>query len=40
VLDRLVADLQARGVVTGEPARDRDLGLLLIDTYVRYPTPA
>ena len=40
VLDRLVADLQHRGVVTGEPARDRELGLLLIDTYVRYPTPA
>ena len=37
VVDRLVDDLRARGVVHGTPARDRDLGLLLIDTYVRYP---
>ena len=37
VLDRLVADLRDRGVVEGEPARDRDLGVLLIDTYVGYP---
>jgi hypothetical protein len=40
VLDRLVEDLQDRGVVEGEPARDRELGLLLIDTYVAYPAPA
>ena len=40
VLDRLVADLRDRGLVDGEPARDRQLGLLLIDTYVRYPQPA
>ena len=40
VLDRLVDDLRARGVVDGDPARDRELGLLLIDTYVRFPQPA
>lgn len=39
VLDTLVADLRARGVVDGEPTRDGELGLLLIDTYVRYPAP-
>jgi hypothetical protein len=40
VLDRLVGDLRRRGVVSDEPTRDKDLGLLLIDTYVSYPTPA
>jgi hypothetical protein len=39
-VDRLVDDLRARGLVDGEPARDRDLGLLLIDTYIRFPSPA
>ncbi len=37
VVDRLVADLRERGLVEHEPDRDRALGQLLIDTYVRYP---
>jgi hypothetical protein len=37
VLDRLVDDLRARGRVSGDVARDADLGLLLIDEYVRFP---
>jgi hypothetical protein len=37
ILDRLVDDLRARGRVDGEVARDADLGLLLIDEYVRFP---
>jgi hypothetical protein len=40
VLDALVDDLRARGVIDGDPDRDRDLGLLLIDTYIRFPSPA
>ncbi|MBA2281344.1 MAG: hypothetical protein M3527_02255 [Actinomycetota bacterium] len=40
VVDRLVDDLRARGVVDGEPARNRELGLLLMDTYVRFPSAA
>jgi hypothetical protein len=40
VVERLVADLVARGRV--EPAVDRDsqLGLLMIDEYVRFPVPS
>jgi hypothetical protein len=37
IVDRLVADLVERDLAAPDPARDRDLGLLLIDTYVRYP---
>jgi hypothetical protein len=37
ILDVLVADLAERGLTTPDVARDRDLGLLLIDTYVRFP---
>jgi hypothetical protein len=38
VLDRLVDDLRARGRVDGnDVARDADLGLVLIDEYVRFP---
>jgi hypothetical protein len=40
VLDTLVADLHARGRVEASVTRDADLGLLLIDEYVRFPTPA
>lgn len=40
VVDTLVADLRRRGVVDQEPSRDRALGQLLIDTYVRYPDAA
>ena len=38
VVDRLVDDLKGRGVVHDDPARDSDLGRLLIDTYIRYPS--
>ena len=37
VIDRLVADLAERGLAHPDVARDHDLGLLLIDTYIRYP---
>jgi hypothetical protein len=37
VLDVLVADLVERGLAAPDVARDRTLGLLLIDTYVRFP---
>ncbi|HEX7131275.1 MAG TPA: hypothetical protein VF228_01795 [Iamia sp.] len=37
IVDTLVADLAARGAATPDVARDADLGLLLIDTYVRFP---
>jgi hypothetical protein len=40
VVDRLVDDLRDRGRVEGDVARDSELGLLLIDEYVRFPTPA
>jgi hypothetical protein len=39
VLDRLVDDLRERGRVDTAVARDADLGLLLIDEYVRFPVP-
>ena len=38
VIDRLVADLAERGITTADVARDRELGLLLIDTYIGFPT--
>jgi hypothetical protein len=37
IVDRLVEDLRARGRVSGDVARDAELGLLLIDEYVRFP---
>jgi hypothetical protein len=37
IIERLVADLVRRELTSPDVARDRDLGLLLIDTYVRYP---
>jgi hypothetical protein len=40
IVDRLVADLAERGLVEPTVARDPDLGLLLIDTYVRFPATA
>jgi len=40
ILDRLVADLTARGHLVGERPPDADLGRLLIDTYIRFPAPA
>ena len=41
VVSRLVDDLVAREVVPAGVPVDRDLGLVMIDEYVRYPgTPA
>jgi hypothetical protein len=41
VLDRLVDDLVSRGAVPSrDVARDSNLGLQLIDTYVKFPVPA
>jgi hypothetical protein len=40
VVDRLVADLRERGEVEGDPARTPELGLLMIDEYIHFPTPA
>jgi hypothetical protein len=37
IIERLVGDLVRRELTSPDVARDRDLGLLLIDTYVRYP---
>jgi hypothetical protein len=40
VVDRLVADLQARGRVDGDVVRGPELGLLMIDEYIVFPTPS
>jgi hypothetical protein len=40
VLDRLVDDLAARDRVARDVVRDAQLGLQLIDEYVRFPAPA
>ncbi len=37
IVDRLVADLAERGLAAPDVRRDAELGLLLIDTYVRFP---
>ena len=40
IVDRLVADLAERDVISGlDVDRDRALGVTLIDTYIRFPTP-
>src|SRR5918997_2003404 len=39
IVERLVDDLVERELTAPDPARDRDLGLLLIDTHVRFPVP-
>jgi hypothetical protein len=41
ILDRLVADLCDRGALASPDhgLSDADLGKLLIDTYVQFPTP-
>jgi hypothetical protein len=39
VLDRLVDDMHARGRVARDVERNGDLGLALIDEYVRFPIP-
>jgi hypothetical protein len=38
ILDRLVADLVARGVMDGRPEDDRVLARELVDGYIRFPT--
>ncbi|MGI8661725.1 MAG: hypothetical protein ACR2LQ_00745 [Acidimicrobiales bacterium] len=38
VVDELVADMHARGVVEADPCHDRALGLAMIDTYIRFPS--
>jgi hypothetical protein len=37
ILDCLIADLRSRDRVSGDVARDGELGQLLIDEYVRFP---
>ncbi len=40
VIDRIVQDLRVRGRITGLAPSSPELGLLMIDEYVRYPIPA
>jgi hypothetical protein len=40
IVDRLVDDLRKRGRLEGERPANRDLALLLIDEYIRFPAPA
>ena len=40
VVDRLVDDLADRGIVQRGVTRDQDLGLTLINTYIRFPDAA
>jgi hypothetical protein len=37
IIDTLVSDLAARGIVSPDVARDAELGRLFIDEYVRFP---
>jgi hypothetical protein len=39
ILAELVADLRRRGALTGDEMSERDLALLLIDTYEQFPEP-
>ena len=39
ILAQLVADLRRRGVLPADELTERELALLLIDTYERYPEP-
>ena len=39
VMDTLIADLRERGRLRDEMPNDTDLGLLLIDEYIKYPEP-
>jgi hypothetical protein len=39
VVGRLVDDLRARGRITGVAPGNPDLGLLIIDEYIRFPAP-
>jgi hypothetical protein len=38
IVGRLVEDLIERGVVSGDVARDPELGLAMMDTYIRFPS--
>jgi hypothetical protein len=40
ILERLEADLRKRGRLSGPRPQEKDFALLLIDEYVRFPTPA
>ena len=40
VVDRLVEDLRARGRIEGDVPGNPDLGLLIIDEYIKFPVPA
>ncbi len=40
VLSRLVTDLRSRGRIDGPVPEPRDLALLIIDEYIRFPAPA
>ena len=39
ILAELVTDLRARGVLTVDELSERDLALMLIDTYEQFPSP-
>ena len=39
ILAELVTDLRARGLLTVDELSERDLALLLIDTYEQFPDP-
>ena len=40
VVNRFVRNLRERGRITGETPGNPDLGLLIIDEYIRFPAPA
>jgi len=40
VVGRLVDDLRDRGRIDGDVPGNPDLGLLIIDEYIRFPAPA
>ena len=39
ILATLVEDLRARGRITGDPPPSRELALMIIDEYIRFPPP-
>lgn len=40
IVDRLVENLRARGRITGPVPANPDLGLMIIDEYIKFPPPA
>ena len=40
VVNRLVEDLRTRGRIEGDVPNNPDLGLLIIDEYIKFPVPA